>query len=237
LKVVILAGGRGTRAYPYTELLPKPMVPVHGKPILARVMEVYAAQGFHDFVVSVGYRKEIIEDYFGTGRNDWRVEIVDTGVACDTGGRIHGCRHVLTEPFFATYGDGLCDVDLHALKSFHESHGGLVSVTAVPLVSQYGTIEFNPAGKVMNFREKPRLRDHWINAGFFMMRPEVFDVWRGDSLERDVLPHLRELGELYAYRHDGFFKSMDTQKDQQELEDICADGVLPWLPREQLAAQ
>jgi glucose-1-phosphate cytidylyltransferase len=229
VQVVILAGGRGTRAYPYTEYLPKPMMPVCGKPILARVMEIFAAQGHLDFIVSVGYRKEIILDYFATPRANWRVTIVDTGEDTDTGGRIHKCRHLLHDRFFATYSDGLCDVDLNRLVDFHAGHDGLATVTSVPLVSQYGTIESDRDGRVMAFREKPVLRDYWINAGFFVMDPQIFDHWEGDNLERQVLPAFQRDGRLFSYRHDGFFKSMDTHKDQQELEAIFEQGRMPWL--------
>ncbi|HEY1261624.1 MAG TPA: sugar phosphate nucleotidyltransferase [Stellaceae bacterium] len=228
MQVVILAGGRGTRAYPYTEYLPKPMMPVFGKPILVRVMEIFASQGHNDFVLSVGYRNEIIRDYFATPRRDWRIQIVDTGEETDTGGRIRRCRDLLQDEFFATYSDGLCDVDLARLCAFHRTHNGLVTVTSVPLVSQYGTIEADPAGCVMAFREKPVLHDHWINAGFFVMSQSAFDHWQGENLEREVLPALQRKGLLYAYRHRGFFKSLDTHKDQQELEQAFEGGRLPW---------
>jgi glucose-1-phosphate cytidylyltransferase len=229
VQVVILAGGRGTRAYPYTEYLPKPMMPVGGKPILARVMEIFAQQGHVDFVISVGYRKEIIVDYFEHRRNDWNVTIVDTGDETDTGSRIKNCRHVLEDKFFATYSDGICDVNLANLQAFHQAHDGLVTVTSVPLVSQYGTIESDEAGRILAFREKPVLRDYWINAGFFLMDTDVFDHWEGENLERDVMPGLQRERLLYTYRHNGFFKSMDTHKDQQELEQIYERGKLPWL--------
>jgi glucose-1-phosphate cytidylyltransferase len=229
LQVVILAGGRGTRAYPYTEYLPKPMMPVGGKPIVARVMEIFAQQGHVDFIVSVGYRKEIIQDYFAHRRNDWNVTIVDTGDETDTGSRIKRCRHILKDTFFATYSDGVCDVSLPALQGFHQSHGGLFTVTSVPLISQYGTIEADETGRILAFREKPVLRDYWINAGFFIMNAEVFDHWEGENLEREVMPELQRRGLLYTYKHNGFFKSMDTHKDQQELEQIYERGDLPWL--------
>jgi glucose-1-phosphate cytidylyltransferase len=232
VQVVILAGGRGTRAYPYTEYLPKPMMPVCGKPILARVMEIFARQGHVDFVISVGYRKEIIVDYFESKRADWRVTIVDTGEDADTGSRIRGCSHVLGDTFFATYSDGICDVDLARLQTFHHAHQGLVTVTSVPLVSQYGTIEADAAGRILAFREKPVLRDYWINAGFFVMNKAAFNHWEGENLERDVMPALQRQNLLYTYRHNGFFKSMDTHKDQQELERVYERGNLPWLQQQ-----
>lgn len=227
MKVVILAGGKGARAYPFTTYLPKPMMPVHGKPMLVRIMEFFATQGHRDFVISVGYRKEVIIDYFDGRKTDWNVQIVDTGEDSDTGERIRGCRHLLSEPFFATYGDGLSDVSLDKLLAFHNGHEGLVTVTSVPLVSQYGTLETDADGRVVEFREKPKLAGHWINAGFFVMNPGVFDVWTGTNLENHVLPALARRESLYSYRHDGFFKSMDTQKDQQELDDMFARGQVP----------
>jgi glucose-1-phosphate cytidylyltransferase len=229
VKVVILAGGRGTRASPFTDYMPKPMMPVCGKPIIARVMEIFAAQGHADFVLSVGYRKENIIDYFETRRTEWRVTIVDTGEDADTGARVERCRHLLQDTFIVTYSDGICDVHLAKLLAFHRSHSGLATVTSVPLTSQYGTIEADDTGRILAFREKPTLHGHWINAGFIAFDPAVFGSWHGDNLEREVLPALQEQGVLYTFRHHGFFKSMDTHKDQQELEQIYEQGEVPWL--------
>jgi glucose-1-phosphate cytidylyltransferase len=229
VKVVILAGGRGMRASPFTEYMPKPMMPVCGKPIVLHVMEIFARQGHTDFVLSVGYRKENIIDYFQTRRPGWTVTIVDTGEETDTAGRVERCRHLLDDTFMVTYSDGLCDVPLVDLLAFHQRHEGLVTVTSVPLESQYGTIEADADGRVLAFREKPILRDHWINAGFFVLDPAVFASWQGENLEREVLPTLQAQGALYAFRHNGFFKSMDTHKDQQELERIYEEGRIPWL--------
>lgn len=229
MKVVILAGGSGTRAYPYTEYLPKPMMPVGGKPVLLRVMEIYARQGIKDFVISVGYRKEVILDYFENRTLGWNVDIVDTGPTTDTGGRIFNCRHLLTETFMATYADGLSDVPLDGLLAFHRRSGVLGTITCVPLRSQYGTVSTDADGRISEFKEKPVLREHWINAGFFVMEPEIFNHWHGQNLERDVFPALLKGRHLAAFQHDGFFKSMDTYKDQQEIEAMFAEGSLPWL--------
>jgi len=231
MQVVILAGGRGTRAYPFTEYLPKPMMPVSGKPIIERVMELFALQGVIDFIISVGYRKEVIIDYFATPRADWRVNVVDTGTETDTGDRIKRCAHLLENTFMATYSDGLCDVDLAKLLGFHRSHAGLATVTSVPLVSQYGTIESDPDGRVTGFFEKPVLHQYWINAGFFIMDSACFNHWKGESLEREVLPALQQEGQLYTYHHSGFFRSMDTHKDQQEIERLFDEGAVPWMRR------
>lgn len=228
MQVVILAGGKGTRAYPYTEYLPKPMMPVNGKPILRQVMEIFAEQGHKDFIVSLGYRKEIIIDYFENRLEEWHVELVDTGEDTDTGGRIYNCRDRIQGTFMATYVDGLSDIRLDKLADFHHGHDGLVTITSVPLISQYGTIESDPHGRITAFREKPILREHWINAGFFMMDPDVFDHWEGANLEREVFPNLLKKGLLYTYQHDGYFKSMDTYKDQQELEQMFVNGKIQW---------
>lgn len=236
MQVVILAGGSGTRAYPYTEYLPKPMMPVGGKPVVVRVMELYARQGFTDFILSVGYRKEVIVDYFQGRDTGWNVQVVDTGAQTDTGGRIYNLRHLLGETFMATYADGLSDIPLANLVDFHHRNGALGTVTCVPLRSQYGTVSIGPDQRITQFREKPVLREYWINAGFFVMNRAIFDHWQGENLERDVFPNLLAGRQLAAYRHDGFFKSMDTYKDQQELEALFASGGLPWLAPEAVAA-
>ena len=222
MQAVILAGGKGTRAYPFTEYLPKPMMPVHGKPILWQVMHLYAQQGITEFLISLGYRKEIIIDYFDNRSVGWDVDLIDTGEDTDTGGRILNLRDRINGTFMATYVDGLSDVNFDKLLDFHNSHDGLVTVTSVPLVSQYGTIDSTESGKIVSFREKPVLRDYWINAGFFVMEPEVFEYWEGTNLEHHVLPALSKKGLAYTYRHDGFFNSMDTYKDQQDIEGNAA---------------
>jgi len=226
MQTVILAGGKGTRAYPFTEYLPKPMMPVHGKPIIWQVMNLFAQQGITQFLISLGYRKEIIIDYFENRCPEWDVGLIDTGEDTDTGGRVRNLREHLNGTFMATYVDGLSDVNFDKLLEFHHSHDGLVTVTSVPLVSQYGTIDFGESGEITRFREKPVLPTYWINAGFFVMDPEIFEHWEGTNLERDVLPALSKKGLAYTYRHDGYFKSMDTYKDQQEIEENVALGKL-----------
>jgi glucose-1-phosphate cytidylyltransferase len=233
MKVVILAGGGGTRAYPYTEYLPKPMLPVGGKPILVRVMEIYARQGFTEFILSVGYRKEIIIDYFDQRQLGWSVEIVDTGADTDTGGRIWHCRDLVGETFMATYADGLSDVPLDRLIASHRQNNVLCTITCVPLRSQYGTVTTDAENRIVEFNEKPVLSAHWINAGFFVMDRGIFLHWRGENLEREVFPHLLAGRHLASFRHPGFFRSLDTYKDQQEIEAMIAGGTLPWLPQEQ----
>lgn len=236
MQIVILCGGQGTRAYPYTEYLPKPMLPINGQPILVHVMKLFAEQGHKEFVLSLGYRKEVIIDYFHQKAMDWDVELVDTGVETDTGGRIEKCKHLLRDTFIATYTDGLSDIRIDKLLSFHRSHKGLATVTSVPLRSQYGTIDFDDSGRIVGFREKPVLHEHWINAGFFVFDKEVFDHWEGDNLETDVLPALVKKNLIYAHRHNGFFKSMDTYKDQQEIERMYQNGDIKWKSSQQVKA-
>lgn len=228
MEVVILCGGQGTRSYPFTEYFPKVMMPINGTPILIHLMRLYAAQGFTRFVLAAGYRKEILYDYFEGRCTDWQVNIVDTGAGADTGERLRKCAQFVGERFFATYGDGLGNVDVHRLLACHRSASGLATVTSVPLRSQYGTMVFDGTGRVSDFHEKPTLRDYWINAGFFVFERAVFDHWDGRNLEVNVLPALARKGLLYTYKHEGFWRSMDTSKDQQELEALYRDGGAPW---------
>jgi len=236
LKVVILCGGKGTRSYPFTEHFPKVMMPVNGTPIIVHIMRIYAEQGFSNFVLAAGHRKEILFDYFNGRFTDWNVRIVDTGEDADTGDRILRCGSYLGERFFATYGDGLGDVNLHALLDRHGQSGGLATLTAVPLRSQYGLVVYDGAGKVQRFEEKPLIRDYWINAGFFVFERQAFMHWKGNNLERDVLPEFARMSELSAYEHMGFWKSMDTSKDQQELEQMYVGDTAPWTKQQQAAA-
>jgi glucose-1-phosphate cytidylyltransferase len=229
IPAVILCGGRGTRAYPYTVDLPKPLLEIDGRPILSHLMGIYAAQGFRHFVLAAGFRADKVAEFADCCPAEWRVEVVDTGEETNTGGRVRRVQEqVAGGSFFVTYGDGLGDVDLRALLDFHGTHGGSATLTTVPLPSQYGTIDVDGDGRVDSFQEKPRLQDHLINAGFFVFDERVFDGWAGEDLERDVLPALGERGELYAYRHLGFWKSMDTYKDAQELTELCRAGDPPW---------
>jgi len=232
VRTFVLCGGKGTRAYPHTLDLPKPLLEVGGRPVLEHLLEVYAGQGHTDFVLLGGYMIELLEEFAAGLPSDWDVEVMDTGVETNTGGRVRRAAHAADGTFFLTYADGLGNVDLAALLEEHRRLGRLATLTAVPLPSQYGTIDIEDgSGEVTGFNEKPRLPDHLINAGFFVMEAGVFDRWPdpGEDLERDVLPVLGKLGELSAYRHDGFWKSMDTYKDAVELGELCADGPGPWL--------
>ena len=233
MRTVILCGGKGTRAYPHTLEVPKPLLEVAERPVLAHLMEIYAAQGFTDFVLAAGYKIEMVEAFAETLPSTWTVEVADTGWDTNTGGRVRQLADRVGDEFFLTYADGLGNVDLVALAEFHRSHPGAATLTTVPLPSQYGTIDVDDDGRIRCFREKPRLPDHRINAGFFVMDARVVDLWpdQGEDLERDVLPGLGAKGELFAFHHPGFWKSMDTYKDACDLTALCTDRTGPWLDR------
>lgn len=229
MKVVILCGGKGIRAFPFTEYLPKPMMPVGGRPILVHIIQSYLAQGFSEFVLAAGHRKAVLDDYFENKHLGARIQVVDTGDESDTAERIWACRSLLGERFMATYGDGLSDLPLRRLLSYHEGHGRVATMGIAPLVSQYGVVDVAADGQVLSMREKPVMRQHWINIGFFVFEARVFDTWQGSNLERDILPALVARGELAGFRHDGFFKSMDSFKDNQEFEELHGRaGRKPW---------
>ncbi len=229
MRTVILCGGKGTRAYPHTLEVPKPLMEVAGQPILAQVMQIYAEQGYTDFVLAAGFKCELVEDFARRLPSSWQIQVVDTGLETNTGGRVARCRHLFDGDAFLTYADGVGDIDLEALLEFHRAHDGSATLTTVPLPSQYGTVESAANGQVVGFAEKPSLPDHRINAGFFVISDRAFDFWNGEDLEREVLPALGGAGELYAFRHEGFWRSMDTYKDALELTALCGEGGSPWL--------
>jgi glucose-1-phosphate cytidylyltransferase len=207
------------------------MLAVGDRPVLHHVMDIYAQQGVREFILAAGYRHEAIEKYAAQLPSDWAVDIVDTGTNSGTGDRVLACLDRMGEEFFLTYGDGLGDIDLDALLARHHSHGGGATVTVVPLPSQYGTLEVTADDRVSEFREKPVLPDHLINAGFFAVNRSAFDPAKGGSLERDILPELGRRQELFVYRHTGFWRSMDTHKDIAELDRLATREGTPWLPR------
>jgi glucose-1-phosphate cytidylyltransferase len=228
LTTLVLCGGKGMRAYPHTLDVPKPLLPVAGRPVLAHVLDIYADHGLTRFVLAAGYKGELIEAFAGELPSTWDVVVVDTGEDTNTGARIAKCVEYVGDNFMATYADGLGDVDLNALQAFHQSHSGAATLTTVPLPSPYGTVDVAAHGRVNRMREKPKLSDHRINAGFFVFDRRVFDLWDGEDLEREVLPGLADRGELYAYEHGGFWKSMDTYKDSQDLSELCMGDAPPW---------
>lgn len=232
LDTLILCGGRGTRAYPDTIELPKPLLPVAGRPVVEHLMEIYARQGHRRFVLATGYLGEKIEEYFASTSHPWEVVCVDTGPDTETGERVRlASEAVGTDRFFVTYADGLGNVDLDALVRQHVDSGALATVTTVPLPSQYGTLVSDERGRVIDFREKPTLRDHWINAGFFLFDRAALGMWRGQVLESEVLPALAEQRVLHSFQHEGFWKSMDTFKDRLALDELATSGdAPPWAP-------
>ncbi len=252
MKVVILAGGRGTRLAEETDVRPKPMVEVGGRPILWHIMNIYAAHGHKDFLVACGYKGEFIKEYFhhfnlhtsdfvvdlgdgsldviDSGSYDWRVGVVDTGIDTLTGGRIRRLAHLLEgERFFVTYGDGLANVDIGALLEFHEEQGKLATVTAVHPPARFGELGLD-GPVVTQFSEKSQTHVGWINGGFFVFEPGVLDYLEGDrsSLEREPLERLVADGELCAFRHTGFWQPMDTLREKEMLESLWESGEAPW---------
>jgi glucose-1-phosphate cytidylyltransferase len=230
--VAILCGGRGTRLQEHTQAIPKPLVEIGGMPIVWHVIQLYAVQGFRRFLLATGYRGELIERFVAA--HAWpegvSVECVDTGLDTQTGARIKLLEPRLDgeEPFCATYADGVADIDLDALLSFHRAHGALASMTVVRPQLQFGVTELAQDGRVTGFREKPT-SEHWINGGFFCFAPRVLDYLDGDSvLERAPLERLAAEGQLRARRHEGFWECMDTYKDAVALNDMWASGEAPW---------
>jgi glucose-1-phosphate cytidylyltransferase len=229
--VLILCGGRGTRLQERTAEIPKPLVEIGGRPILWHVVQLYAVQGFRRFVLLCGYKGELIAEW--AAGESWpegvSIECLDTGLETPTGGRIHRAARVVgSERFAATYADGVADIDLAALIDFHAEHGALASMTVVRPELQFGVTELDGDGLVTGFHEKPR-SEHWINGGFFLFEPGVFEYLSESSvLERSPLERLAAEGQLRAFRHTGFWDCMDTYKDAIVLNDLWAAGDAPW---------
>jgi glucose-1-phosphate cytidylyltransferase len=229
-KVVILCGGRGTRLQEHTHAIPKALVEIGGRPILWHVMQLYASQGFADFLLCTGYLGEQVEAFARAhAPTGARVRCVDTGLDTPTGGRIAlVADHLEDDTFCATYADGVADLDLRALLRFHADHGALATMTVVRPRLPFGVTELNGDSIVTGFHEKPR-SEHWINGGFLCLEPAVLDRLEPDSiLEREPLESLAAEGQLRAYRHDGFWDCMDTYKDAVLLNDLWASGEAPW---------
>ena len=238
VQTVILCGGRGTRLREYTETVPKVLVEIGGKPILWHIMTGYAEQGFSDFVLALGHLGNEVERYFGDGSlrvggiDDQSIRFIDTGVETNTGGRILLTQdEIAEETFFATYGDGLADIDLGELLAFHRAHGRIATVSVVRPQLQFGLVEVDDTGAVVTFTEKPRL-DGWVNGGFFVFNRGVFNYLEGNPiLEEEPLRRLAADGELMAFRHEGFWACMDTYKDTLALNAAWNSGDPPWRRR------
>ena len=235
MKVLILAGGLGTRLSEETDLIPKPLVKIGEKPILWHIMKHYSAFGYNEFVILLGYKGDMIEDYFSnqSDSSNWNITFLDTGLNTDTGGRIKRAERIIDKkPFLLTYGDGLANIDLNKLTSFHESHDGLVTMTSVQLASRFGILEIGDEERVTQFKEKPKENEAWINGGYFICEPDILNYIKNDSttFEKDPLATLTEEGKLFTYRHHGFWKCMDTLRDKRELDELATYSPLIWNP-------
>lgn len=253
MKVVILAGGFGTRISEESHLKPKPMVEIGGQPILWHIMKYYSEFGYHDFVICLGYKQYVVKEYFAdyflhtsdvtfdlannrmevhnNYSEPWRVTLVDTGLNTMTGGRIKRIRdYVGDETFLLTYGDGVSTVDLDALMAFHKNHGKIATITGVNIGQRFGVLEVDEDGAIREFREKNDDDGKIVNGGFMVMEPGVFDYIDGDEtvFEKAPLENLARDGQLMVYRHDGFWKCMDTQRDRMQLEKMWQEGNAPW---------
>ncbi len=239
MRTIILAGGFGTRLAEETDVRPKPMVEIGGRPMLLHIMSAYAAFGFDDFVVACGYKADVIVDYFRSHKvvDDWKISLRETGLDTLTGGRLLRLRDVLREgTFMVSYGDGLADVDISALVAFHRRHGRLATVTAVHPPARFGALDL-AGNQVTRFAEKASMEEAWINGGFFVFEPPLLDYIADDgiSLEKDVLERVASDGELMAFRHEGFFQPMDTLREKRLLEELWRSGDAPWAPERLIA--
>jgi len=252
VKIVLLAGGLGTRLREETEYRPKPMIEVGGKPVLWHLMKNFATFGLKEFIVCTGYRGEVIKDYFlnyearmndftahfgaasqieyhgGHDESDWKVTVADTGATTMTGGRVKRVGKYIDGRFMVTYGDGLADVDIAALLKFHEAHGRLATVTTIRPLSRFGVMDLSSDGQVKQFREKPQT-DDFVNAGFFVFEPKVLDYLDDECvLEQAPLERLAREGQLMAYKHQGFWQPMDTYREFTMLNEMWDSGSAPW---------
>ncbi|MDP4276306.1 MAG: glucose-1-phosphate cytidylyltransferase [Bacteroidota bacterium] len=255
MKVLILAGGLGSRLSEETSLKPKPMVEIGGKPILWHIMKMYSYYGYKEFIILCGYKGYLIKEYFANyyrhmadmtidlcnniteyhanHAEPWRVTLVDTGINTMTGSRIKKVRdYVGNEPFMLTYGDGVSDIDISKLAAFHKSHGHAITITSVQPEGRYGALIVDSDQRVLSFQEKPKGDRAWVNGGFFVCQPEVFDyIPDGDNVvfEQEPLEHLTRDGQLYTFKHEGFWKPMDTQRDKFQLDELIARNNAPWI--------
>jgi len=252
MKVLLLAGGLGTRISEETHLKPKPMIEIGGKPILWHIMKMYSHYGFNEFVVLLGYKGYVVKEFFAnyfmhqsditvdlaenkiTIHNNksepWKITLLDTGVHSMTGGRLLRARkYVGEEPFMVTYGDGVSDVNIKSLEEYHRSHSGCITMTSVQPDGRFGSLEMD-GDRVGRFMEKPKGDGGWINGGFFVCDPKVFEYLDGDStiFERDPLEKMAEDKELFAFKHSGFWKPMDTLRDKNQLEELWTNNTAKW---------
>ena len=252
MKVVIWAGGLGTRISEESHLMPKPMIEIGGKPILWHIMKIYSHYGYNDFIICAGYKKEVIKEFFNNYMvynhdvtfdfkekktiihddkiDDWKVTIVDTGLSTGTAGRLKKVqKYIGNEPFLVTYGDAVADVNIPELVKYHESHGKYATVTTVTLAQTKGVLNVDDNGNILAFREKEQEDAALINGGFMVMQPEIFDYINDNELmDFELLKELSKEGQVKAYLHEGFWQCMDTQREKQKLENMCSKGDMPW---------
>lgn len=253
MKVVILAGGLGTRISEESHLRPKPMIEIGGKPILWHIMKLYSFYGYNDFIICAGYKQQIIKEWFANYylhntdvtfdlksnsmevhsnySEPWRVSVIDTGLNTMTGGRVKRIqKYIGNEPFMLTYGDGVSNVNISELIKFHKKHGKCCTMTAISVGQRFGVLEMDEENKVSGFREKDDSDGNLINVGFMVCNPEIFDYIKDDSivLEEEPLQNLSQDGELMAYRHEGFWQCMDTKREMEKLEEMWANNKAPW---------
>ncbi len=253
MKVVILAGGLGTRISEQSHLKPKPMIEIGEKPILWHIMKYYSEFGFHDFVICLGYKQYVVKEFFAdyflhtsdvtfdlsnnqmevhnNYSEPWKVTLVDTGLNTMTGGRVKRVQpYIGEETFMLTYGDGVCDVDLHALLKFHRSHGRTATITAVSIAQMKGILDISQDGQVRSFREKKEMDSSMVNGGFMVLNPEIFGYLRDDTtvFEQEPMQRLAKEGQLMSYHHSGFWQCMDTQREMKKLEELWQSGQAPW---------
>lgn len=253
MKVVILAGGFGTRISEESHLKPKPMIEIGEQPILWHIMKYYSTFGFNEFIILAGYKQNKIKDYFANyfvyntdvtfylvnnsiethrkSSEDWKVTVLDTGLHTMTGGRIkRAAEYIGNEPFMLTYGDGVADIDIDALLAFHKSHNKIATISTVSLAQQKGVLEKNPSGEIVSFREKERDDSAIINGGYMVLNPEIMSYIDGDStvFEQDPMHRLVEEGQLMGFEHTGFWQCMDTQREKEKLEKLWRENKAPW---------
>ena len=251
MKAVILAGGRGTRLTEETILKPKPLVEANGKPLIGHIMQNYSRHGITDFIILSGYKGQQIREYFAnfwlhqadltfdlsTPNQEihkvrglpWKVTVLDTGTDTNTGGRIARLKDIVDEDFLLTYGDGISDIDISSLVKKHKEHDNYVTLTAVQPPARFGALNLE-GDLVIGFEEKPKGDGAWVNGGFFVLTPKIFDYLGGDSssFEIDALPKVADAGKLGAYKHSGYWQPVDTIRDLQRLEEAIVSGALPW---------
>ncbi len=231
MKVVILAGGFGTRLSEYTDTIPKPMVPIGGKPIIEHIMSTYAGYGHKEFYIALGYKGEVIKDYFKNFRKDWKINLIDTGSNTLTGGRLKRLESLLSkETFLLTYGDGVSNININELISFHKSHKKILTISAVRPPARFGSLKLN-GSEVVKFKEKSQLDESWINGGFFVIEPNFFKFLKSDEtvLEGEPLEQITNLKEIRAYKHNGFWQCMDHKMDKDNLDKMIELNEAPWI--------